>query len=71
MKNKHGPNIGMSGGILELTASRGDPDIGTFKRGRAPCLSAVLLSPHEGLGRTMLTDCQLFNRLFVAGVGEY
>jgi hypothetical protein len=71
MKNKHGPNRGITGGFRELTASRGDPDIGKFKRGRAPCLSAVFPSPREGLGEIWLTDCQLFNRLFIAGVGEY
>ena len=34
-RNKHGPNLG-------FTASRGDPDIGRFKRGRAPCPSALI-----------------------------
>jgi hypothetical protein len=70
MKNKHGPNIGTTGDFRELTASRGDPDIGRFKRGRAPCLSAFYPSPYKGLGIVMIADCQLFNRLFIAGVGE-
>ena len=34
MNNKHGPYLG-------FTATRGDPDIGRFKRGRAPCPSTL------------------------------
>ena len=33
-RNKHGP-------IIAFTATRGDPDIGRFKRGRAPCPSTL------------------------------
>ena len=35
MNNKHGPH-------LWFTATRGDPDIGRLKRGRAPCPSTLI-----------------------------
>ena len=53
MNNKHGPYLG-------FTATRGDPDIGRFKRGRAPCPSSLitlLLKRKAGVADGLDANC--------------
>ena len=53
MNNKHRPHFG-------FTATRGDPDIGRLKRGRAPCPSALitlLIKRKAGVAEELYDSC--------------
>lgn len=50
LHNKEGPNGGITGGFSQLIATRGDPGIGRYKRGRAPCPSSLNSSLFEEWG---------------------
>ena len=51
LQNKKGPYVGITGGFRQCTTTRGDPDIGKYKRGRAPCPSSLNSSLFEGWGK--------------------
>jgi len=51
LQNKEGPNGGITGGFSQLIATCGDPGIGKYKRGRAPCPSSLNSSLFEGWGK--------------------
>ncbi|MCX6236043.1 MAG: hypothetical protein NTY07_00570 [Bacteroidia bacterium] len=58
VNNKHGPNIG-------FTDTWGDPDIGRFKRGRAPCLSALFSFLMENLSVHRRRQEEVLDKLIV------
>jgi hypothetical protein len=64
VNNKHGPNIG-------FTETRGDPDIGSFNRGRAPCLSALFSSLLESLSVHRRRQEEVFNKLIITCLTDF
>ena len=63
--NKHGPYLG-------FTATRGDPDIGRFKRGRAPCPSSLITLPiKRKAGVAYNLDANYLTRRIMLGWERY